>query len=158
MEISEGPTQKSVYAFVGWITTIVFYIIFLIWAYTPDNILHSFGITYYPSRLILFPSFISFLISFIYLFYRYFAISIPAYIIIVYLLSVVLYIGINMMITPDPEEICTIRDQYTRYVPNSFIRYNSRDGIPDIGDIDPRYVSKILADSQLLSTNHNKHK
>lgn len=59
------------------------------------------------------------------------------------------------MITPDPEEICTIRDQYTRYVPNSFIKYSSRDGIPDIGDIDPRYVSKILADSSQLNNNNN---
>ena len=60
------------------------------------------------------------------------------------------------MITPDPEEICTIRDQYTRYVPNSFIRYSTRNGIPDIGDIDPRYVSKILAESQSSNISSNK--
>lgn len=54
-----------------------------------------------------------------------------------------------MVNTPDPEELCNIRDQYTRYIPNTFHRYNARDGIPEIGDIDPRYVSKLLASAPI---------
>jgi hypothetical protein len=80
--------------------------------------------------------------------HRYFAIAIPAYLIVVSLLGVILYIGVNMFSTAAPEEMCSIRDQYTRYIPNNFKRYNARDGIPEIGDLDPRFVSKILATSQ----------
>lgn len=43
-------TDKEAYAFVGWIFTIVAYAIFIFWAYLPDEILHEYGITYYPSR------------------------------------------------------------------------------------------------------------
>jgi hypothetical protein len=68
-------------------------------------------------------------------------------VIVVSLLGVILYIGVNMFATADPEEMCSIRDQYTRYIPNTFRRYNARDGIPEIGDLDPRFVSKILATS-----------
>lgn len=32
-------------------------VIYLVWAYTPENWLHSLGITYYPNKFVLLPSF-----------------------------------------------------------------------------------------------------
>ncbi|KAI8108226.1 hypothetical protein M9434_006255 [Picochlorum sp. BPE23] len=40
----------EVYGFLGWITSSTFYVVFLVWAFTPDFILHWYGITYYPSK------------------------------------------------------------------------------------------------------------
>ena len=40
----------EVYGFLGWITSSTFYVVFLVWAFTPDFILQWYGITYYPSK------------------------------------------------------------------------------------------------------------
>lgn len=45
-----NPTE--VYGFVLWISSAVAYIIFLAWAFTPEEVLHSVGITYYPSKYV----------------------------------------------------------------------------------------------------------
>jgi hypothetical protein len=52
-----------------------------------------------------------------------------------------------MIMTPDIEEMCTIQDSYTHRAPNTFVRIGPRDGIPDMGDIDPIFVSKVIASS-----------
>jgi uncharacterized protein YjhX (UPF0386 family) len=84
-----------------------------------------------------------------------------------------MYVGMNMIITPSPNELCTIKDQQTRIVSSGFVRCSTRDGVPDIGvcydiyahtlpekrlvpcyipgDIDPRCVSRILASAKLTS-------
>ena len=46
----EGPSVLAVYAFVSWIASICVYVIFLIWTFTPEEYLHSLGITYYPNK------------------------------------------------------------------------------------------------------------
>jgi phosphatidylinositol N-acetylglucosaminyltransferase subunit P len=43
-------SERSVYAFVGWITSIFMYICFIIWAFVPDSYLISVGIEYYPPK------------------------------------------------------------------------------------------------------------
>ncbi|PSC68340.1 phosphatidylinositol N-acetylglucosaminyltransferase subunit P isoform X1 [Micractinium conductrix] len=45
-----GVSSVEVYGFVGWITSAVAYVLFLLWAYTPDYVLSAHGITYYPSK------------------------------------------------------------------------------------------------------------
>jgi phosphatidylinositol glycan class P protein len=39
-----------VYGFVGSITTVIATAVYLAWAYTPEPVLRSLGITYYPSK------------------------------------------------------------------------------------------------------------
>jgi hypothetical protein len=39
-----------VYGFVGSITTVIATAVYLAWAYTPEPVLRSVGITYYPSK------------------------------------------------------------------------------------------------------------
>ena len=46
----ERPTVFAVYAFVSWIASICVYVIFLVWTLTPEEHLHSLGITYYPNK------------------------------------------------------------------------------------------------------------
>lgn len=54
--------------------------------------------------------------------------------------------------TPDVDEMCTIKDKYSSRAPNGFVRVSPRDGIPEMGDLDPLFVSKVIATSD-----HNKH-
>eukprot|EP01039_Chlorochromonas_danica_P015642 gene15642-18412_t len=88
--IDDEPTH-SIYAFVGLIASYVFLFAYLGWAFLPSSVLHKLGITYYPSR--------------------YYAIAIPAYGFVTFLLIVVAYIGVNMINTPDPEDLITVRDK-----------------------------------------------
>jgi len=50
-----APTGTSspaieTYGFLGWITSSVLYCMYLVWACTPDALLHLHGITWYPSK------------------------------------------------------------------------------------------------------------
>jgi len=128
---SEPPNNNEkrfgvdVYAFVGWISSICVYLIFLLWAFCPEKILNEYGITYYPSR--------------------YYAIALPSYLIVVHFLVGVGYIGINMMNTFDPDDIRTVMDSHSRRAPSTFTRLGPKDGIPEMADMDWAFVSHLLA-------------
>jgi hypothetical protein len=120
-------STSSVYSFVAWIASIFVYICFLAWALLPKKILYALGITYYPSR--------------------YYAIALPAYAIILYLLSGLAYIGLNLVNTLDPDDLATIRDKKAnsvRQAPLSYMKCGVKEGIPDFGDIDPVQISSVL--------------
>ncbi|XP_022759159.1 phosphatidylinositol N-acetylglucosaminyltransferase subunit P isoform X2 [Durio zibethinus] len=80
-----GPKPSEVYGFVGSITTVVATAIFLIWAYIPEHWLHSVGIFYYPSR--------------------YWAVAVPTYAMVIIILAIGFYVGLNFMSTPPPTSL-----------------------------------------------------
>lgn len=90
----QGPKTSEVYGFVGSITTVVATVLFLVWAYLPENWLHSLGIVYYPSR--------------------YWALAVPAYAMMTIILAVGFYIGLNFLATPPPTSFSMIYDEFTR--------------------------------------------
>lgn len=122
----EHDATRSIYAFVGWVGSYVFLVCYLGWAFLPARILHKMGITYYPSR--------------------FYAVAIPAYCLVVYILVVVGYIGFNMMNTPEPEDLITVRDEVPLALPAPpvYIKCGVKEGIPACGDIDPIALSKLL--------------
>lgn len=124
----EESLNKSILSFVGWISSYLMYFCYIAWAVLPTSLLHSWGITYYPSR--------------------YYAIALPAYCITTYLLLCMAYIGWNMMNTHDPEDFATMRDIQTKektpLVPPNFIKSSRDDGIASIGDIDPIALSRVM--------------
>lgn len=83
-----GPKPLEVYGFVGTISTVVSTVIFLVWAYVPENWLHSVGIYYYPSK--------------------HWALAIPAYLMVSVVLAIVFYIGLNFLATPPPTSYSTM--------------------------------------------------
>lgn len=130
-------SSKSILSFVTWTASIFVYLCFVAWALLPGKTLHYFGVTYYPSR--------------------YYAVALPAYVLVVYLLSGVAYIGLNLFYTLDPEDKATIRDigptaltGGQMVAPLSFIKTSNvgtkDNGIPDIGDLDPIQLSSLLVD------------
>lgn len=40
----------EVYGFVGWITSFLAWICYLLWAYLPEHVLHDVGVSYYPNK------------------------------------------------------------------------------------------------------------
>ena len=99
----------SVYAFVAWIASMVVFVIFLIWAFSPRSWFHELGITYYPSR--------------------YYAIALPAYMIVIILVINMSYIGINLLMTLEPDDMFTIRDNQAISSPNVFIKCSTTGGM-----------------------------
>lgn len=95
-----GPKPSEVYGFVGSITIIIATVIFLVWAYVPEPWLHAVGIFYYPSR--------------------YWALAIPTYILVIIVLAVGFYLGLNFMSTPPPTSSNSIFDEFSRE-PSSFL-------------------------------------
>uniref|UniRef100_A0A0E0KGP4 PIG-P domain-containing protein n=1 Tax=Oryza punctata TaxID=4537 RepID=A0A0E0KGP4_ORYPU len=92
--LSGGPKPSEVYGFVGSITTVIATTVYLAWAYMPERCLRSLGITYYPSR--------------------YWALAVPAFVIVATALCMVIYVGFNFLATPPPTSFNTIFDEYSR--------------------------------------------
>lgn len=130
-------SSKSILSFVAWTASIFVYLCFVAWAVLPGKTLHYFGITYYPSR--------------------YYAVALPAYVLVVYSLSGLAYMGLNMFNTLDPEDKATMTDVRSSAsadshmsAPLTFIKTSNvgtkDNGIPDIGDLDPIQLSSLLVD------------
>ena len=122
--------MTAVYAFVAWISTIVAYVLFLLWATAPEATLNALGFTYYPSR--------------------YYAISLPAYLLTSFLLIGIGYVGINMSNTLAPDDLRTIEDNFSRSAPNYFVTcsMHRENSVPEIGDLDPYVVSLLHLNSK----------
>lgn len=94
----QGFSSSSTYSFIAWVATYFLYIIFVVWSLLPSHFLHSFGVTYYPSK--------------------YYAIAIPSYLLVFIILIGIAYIGLNMMTTEPPESFLTFRDANKVYEMN----------------------------------------
>lgn len=105
-----GQAEAGVYGFVAWITSYFIYFLYLIWAFVPDSILNAIGLTYYPQKSC---CFLFFFIMCIHP-YRYWALAIPALIIVVLFTIVVGYASINMMNTPSLDALNVIADPAER--------------------------------------------
>ena len=119
-----SSSSRAKFAFVAYISSIVAFVIYVFWAFFPKNFLYEIGITYYPSR--------------------YYGVALPAYMIVLMLLVTMIYIGINLYSTHDPESMATINDVHTRTAPSAFLKCSTMGGIPDMGDIDPVDTSSML--------------
>ncbi|XP_047965934.1 phosphatidylinositol N-acetylglucosaminyltransferase subunit P-like isoform X3 [Salvia hispanica] len=125
-----GPKLSEVYGFVGSITTIVFTVIFIVWAYVPDHCLHSIGFYHYPNRLL------------------YWALAVPTYVTVIIVLAIIFYIAANFVATPPPTSLDIMFDEFSREllsgVPSTDGDEHSIEPISDIG-IDR--INNIMFDS-----------
>eukprot|EP01100_Stratorugosa_tubuloviscum_P012006 TRINITY_DN5512_c0_g1_i1.p1 TRINITY_DN5512_c0_g1~~TRINITY_DN5512_c0_g1_i1.p1 ORF type:complete len:242 (-),score=68.69 TRINITY_DN5512_c0_g1_i1:182-859(-) len=125
---SELPSQVNIrnanvdiYGFVGWMSSIVGLVLFLLWAYLPDSILHQLGIFYYPNK--------------------YWAIAMPCYLCVTIIFIVLAYGAINLIITEPLDSIYTLKDNYSK----SLIHSNFKsDSIPPIMDMPITEVNYYL--------------
>ncbi|XP_021741416.1 phosphatidylinositol N-acetylglucosaminyltransferase subunit P-like [Chenopodium quinoa] len=118
-----GPKPAEVYGFVGSITTMVATAIFFIWAYAPEHWLHSIGIFYYPNR--------------------YWAVAVPTYCMVIIVLGLAFYIGLNFMATPSPTSLNVIYDEHSRD-PQNFTTVEDDQPIESISDIDINQINELM--------------
>ena len=120
-----SDSNVAVHAFVAWIATIAVYAIFLIWSLTPETYLRGFGLTYYPPKFL--------------------AVYLPVYLIIAYLSVGFIYVSWNMIQTRVPEDVRTLKCANFNRASSGYVKCGLKDGIPDIGDLEPSFVSYYIA-------------
>ncbi|KAB2017883.1 hypothetical protein ES319_D08G192400v1 [Gossypium barbadense] len=121
------PKPSEVYGFVGSITTVVATTIYLAWAYIPEPWLHSIVIFYYPNKC--------------------WALAVPTYAMVIIVLAVIFYIGLNFMSTPPPTLLTTMFDEFSRE-PSSFLSHMEGDEQPiePISDLGIDKINVLMFD------------
>ncbi|KAL1215944.1 Phosphatidylinositol N-acetylglucosaminyltransferase subunit P [Cardamine amara subsp. amara] len=116
--------EAEVYGFVGSISIVVTTVIFLIWAYVPDEFLKF--IEYFPNK--------------------YWAMAMPTYLMMTVLSALVFYIGLNFMATSTPTSLHTLFDEYSREAESFVLLMNKEEDMPidPISDIDITRINDIM--------------
>ena len=81
-------SSVEVYGFVLSITTIISFVLFVLWSFTPEDVLISLGVTYYPSK--------------------WWAIAVPSYVFMLFVFIFAFYVAYNMMNTNPLDSYHTI--------------------------------------------------
>ena len=121
-EHTPAPSRpRSVYGYALYIGSNILFVLYIVWAVVPEQFLNEkLGLTYWPLK--------------------YWAVSIPIWALTAVAVFVFLiYPAINMLLTPDIDDIRTIEDQYSldimEQVPG---------GIPPVSDIPITEVCRKL--------------
>jgi len=126
--IHSKTRSTEVYGFVLWITTFVIYVIFLLWAFLPEETLIGFGITYYPAK--------------------WWAIALPSYVLVSGVFVLVAYVSYNLMHTNPLQSFGTFTDCYSRYLDKAErerAALGSSDySIPEVSDLPIATVNRLL--------------
>lgn len=127
------PTLNlEVYGFALWIGTAVSYVIYLLWAFLPEPILHAAGVFYYPRK--------------------YWAIALPAFVCVAFLCLFLFYISFNIAHTNPLDSIFTLTDRFSRRLGMLQKRsYQDEFSIPDISDIPVETVNRLMFHSSSLN-------
>lgn len=113
-----GP--RSVYGYALYIGSNLLFFLYLVWAIVPDQILHSIGLTYWPSK--------------------YWAVAIPIWALTALAtFAFLIYPAINLLMTPDVDDVRTVTDKYAQ--PR---KETAPGGIPVVSDIPITEVCRKL--------------
>ncbi|CAI5971145.1 unnamed protein product [Closterium sp. NIES-65] len=96
-EMQSSTRAGEVQAFVGSIVVIVSCCIYLVWAYVPNSVLLSIGLSYYPSE--------------------HWASVIPAFLIVTVVCALLLYSGVNRLSVQPASSKFSIHDNFARMQP-----------------------------------------
>ncbi|GMH33111.1 hypothetical protein BSKO_00945 [Bryopsis sp. KO-2023] len=120
-----GASSVEVYGFVGWVTSGVAYFLYLLWAFIPDSILESVGITYFPDK--------------------HWALSIPMWMCMVVVYVFVGYECLCKVSVPPPSSRLILEDDRTPQWTEAEVATWSRGTGPvlPLKDIPPALVSKL---------------
>ncbi|KAJ7100011.1 PIG-P-domain-containing protein [Mycena belliarum] len=96
------------YGFVAWTSTAFLYVVYLLWALLPDACIQRLGIAWYPSR--------------------HWAVLVPAYSVVVALLTYFVYFALALFGTPAFGDMCAVtgaadprRNAYAAYADSSVV-------------------------------------
>ncbi|ORY90359.1 PIG-P-domain-containing protein [Syncephalastrum racemosum] len=115
------------YGFVMYLASFVAFGIYLVWAYVPDEILHSLGITYYPKR--------------------YWALAIPIWLVTLVWFIFISFMSINLMNTAPLDSYKCITDEHAHIMRLSSVQADPTrppDYMPELHDIPISVVNAFL--------------
>jgi phosphatidylinositol glycan class P protein len=113
-------SERAVFGFALWLASFLVLGLFLLWAFLPDSWLTAIGLSYLPQK--------------------YWAVAMPAYVIVFFLVGVAGYAGINFtMVTPlsDPR---TVQDPHPQLPPS----LPSPHSISPLYDLHISHVNTVL--------------
>uniref|UniRef100_A0A1B6CHC3 Phosphatidylinositol N-acetylglucosaminyltransferase subunit P n=1 Tax=Clastoptera arizonana TaxID=38151 RepID=A0A1B6CHC3_9HEMI len=115
-----APTpSRANYGFALYLGSYTVFTIYLIWAFIPDDILHYFGLTYWPQK--------------------YWAVAIPIHLLVVLaLFAFCFYPALNLTMIPQTNDIRILNDEFAMNPKN----YNT--DIPPVSDLSISEVCKTL--------------
>eukprot|EP01116_Phalansterium_solitarium_P001621 TRINITY_DN1142_c0_g3_i1.p1 TRINITY_DN1142_c0_g3~~TRINITY_DN1142_c0_g3_i1.p1 ORF type:complete len:149 (-),score=37.40 TRINITY_DN1142_c0_g3_i1:60-506(-) len=113
--------KTEVYGFVAWMLTFVGYGAYLLWAYLPTGLLHMMGVTYYPSK--------------------YWALAIPTYICVAYVMASVVNFAVNLINTEPLDSFNLITDDKSHEDTEEHI---VEGGIAPIADISIEEINRLM--------------
>eukprot|EP01066_Platyproteum_vivax_P001870 Platyproteum_vivax@DN12337_c0_g1_i1.p1 len=114
--------SAEVYGFVSWIVSFLAFGLWFVWAFVPENMLHMYGMTYYPSK--------------------YWAITVPAYVCVLPVFIFLAYNALNFMNTPPMNSYNLIYDEYSKAPSKADVL--GGDSIPSVSDIPIQQVNEKL--------------
>jgi len=116
------------YGFVAWTSTYLLFIVYLLWALLPDQYIVKLGVSWYPNRE--------------------WALLLPAYSVVLVLLTYFTYFALALSGTPSFSDISTITDSRAHLPPsdgpNPYLAHARPHAIPEMYDIPIGMVNRVV--------------
>ncbi|KAF5356833.1 hypothetical protein D9756_006469 [Leucocoprinus leucothites] len=117
------------YGFVAWASTSFLFVLYILWALLPDRWIMAVGIDWYPNRE--------------------WSILIPAWTIIVIILTYIVYWSLALLGTPSFSDMSTVTDSFAQlppsnHTPNVYVASTDPSAIPQLYDMPLGMVNRIL--------------
>ncbi|CAF0872204.1 unnamed protein product [Rotaria sordida] len=119
--------ERAIIGFFLYVASIFTFIIYLLWAYLPNNWFENIGITYYP--------------------HKYWSIAIAILVVTLLIGIVLVNCLVNSLSVPSLDSMKLIQDRHTRKKMN--VKNLNTDAIPPVCDLDLSFVNQVLYSSDI---------
>ncbi|KAK9239486.1 PIG-P-domain-containing protein [Lipomyces kononenkoae] len=115
------PPEREYFGFALYVSSTFAFIVYILWAFLPQSVLHSLKIYYYPSR--------------------WWALAVPSFIVMLIVYIYVALMSYNVeVLTPELNQICTLTDEYAVISTDDKYLWKSSDGVWDLPIESVNYV------------------